>query len=233
MSKTLRKTLNNISYFIGLERFGSLLSKQVFWQADTESKKIALTFDDGPHSIYTPQILEILNDFAIPATFFLIGSNVRSQPEIAEQILQSGYQIGNHTYTHPNLTKLENHQIEFEILETKKEIENTCGVTTHLMRPPYGLFNKKTLRIIDKTNHKAVIGDVYPRDTTLPGSSKIVKRVISRTRKGSVIILHDGVTYEGMKRSQTVTAVRELIPLLQNNGFTFVSLIELIDSGNS
>ena len=229
MKKVLRKTLNDISYFIGLERFGFLLSKRVFWRADTKRKVIALTFDDGPNPIFTPQILEILDDFAVHATFFLIGSNVNLQPRLTKQIFNSGHQIGNHTFTHPTLTQLGNGQIESEILEPKKAIENICSVTTLLMRTPYWLCNRKVLAITANTNHKSVIGDVYPRDTALPGTQKLVSRVLKRTRCGSVIILHDGAPSEKISRLQTVEGLRKLIPTLQERGFRFVSLPELMD----
>ena len=226
MKNKLRNALNNFSYFIGLERFGSLLTKRIFWRANTKRKVIALTFDDGPHPIFTPQILEILAENRVRASFFLIGSNVVSQPDLARQIINTGHQIGNHTFTHPMLTQLKNDQIELEILKTKETIENICGLTTTLLRPPYGVFNNRILDIIDRTDHKAVIGDVYPRDTTLPGTQKIITRILRRVRNGSVIIMHDGVTFVG---TQTVESIRELIPLLKGNGFQFVGLKELMD----
>ncbi len=233
MKKVLRKLLNNVSYFIGLERFGFLLSNRVFWQANTRKKIISFTFDDGPHPIFTSQILDILETHGVHATFFLIGSNVASHQELTKQIVDAGHQIGNHTFTHPALTKLKDPEIKSEISKTHDAIYTACGVTTSLIRPPYGLFNGRILDIFESTNHKTIIGDVYPRDTTLPGIEKIAARVVRRINNGSVIILHDGITVKGMDRSQTVESLKKLIPTLQERGFRFASLPELMDIDHS
>ena len=229
MKKVLREKMNNVSYFIGLERFGFLVSNRVFWQVNTRKKVISITFDDGPHPIFTSQILAILETHGVHATFFLIGSNVASHPEITKQIVIAGHQIGNHTFTHPALNKLKDPEIQSEISKTHDAIYTVCGVTTSLIRPPYGLFNKRILDIFESTNHKTIIGNVYPRDTTLPGIEKIAARVMKRIHNGSVIILHDGITVEGMDRLQTVESLKKLIPTLRERGFQFVSLPELMD----
>lgn len=117
----------------------------VYWHGDSTQKKIALTFDDGPHDIYTPQILDILKKYDVKATFFLIGKNVEAFPEVAKRIVQEGCVIGNHTYTYPDLRLQTKDRIRQQLEKAEKAIYGATGVKPYLFRPPYGTDNNLVL----------------------------------------------------------------------------------------
>lgn len=220
----IQSTLSDLSYKASIERLGRLLIKRVMWRNHTDEKKIALTFDDGPHPVYTTQILEILESFQVPATFFLIGKYLSKYPDIANRIAETGHETANHTYSHQLLLQLSNDEIKMEIKSTHELLSNIHGNVPRFLRPPMGLFSKRVLDIIDESGYHTVVGDVYPRDPHRPGKDKIVKRILERTQAGSIIILHDGGNTETVDRSQTVSAIKEIIPLLKQKGFEFVTL---------
>ncbi|MBL7960377.1 polysaccharide deacetylase family protein [bacterium] len=223
----IQSTLSDMSYKASIERLGRLLIKRVVWRNHTDEKRIALTFDDGPHPVYTTQVLEVLNEHHIPATFFLIGKHLTKYPEIGKRITEAKHEIANHTFSHQLLLKLSNDQIKQEIQSTHKLLTQFNGQVPRFLRPPMGLFSKRVLDVIEASGYHAVVGDVYPRDPHRPGKDKIVKRILARTQAGSIIILHDGGNTEVVDRSQTVDALKEIIPTLKQRGFEFVTLSEM------
>jgi len=220
--------LSQISNTFALERFGRFISKRVFWRAATDQPLIALTFDDGPHVTNTPRLLDILANFDVHATFFLIGRHIEENPEIAEDALRAEHELANHTYSHLPMVRLGNDEIADEIQRTDKLINGLTGQKCRYMRPPMGLFSRRVLDSIEATGYKTVIGDVYPRDPHLPGKERILKRVLARTGKGSIIILHDGGNSEHVDRDQTLWAVEKMIPILLERGLRFVTLSALL-----
>ncbi|MBL7995313.1 polysaccharide deacetylase family protein [bacterium] len=225
----IQSVLSDLSYRASIERLGRLLIKRVVWRNHTDEKQIALTFDDGPHPIYTPQILEILNEHSVPATFFLIGKHLTKYPGIARHIAELGNEIANHTYSHMLLLKLSDEEIKREIQCTHDLLFELNGQKPRFLRPPMGLFSKRVLDVIEKSGYRTVVGDVYPRDPHRPGKDKLVKRILARTQAGSIIILHDGGNTEVVDRSQTVNALKEVIPMLKQRGFEFVTLSEMFN----
>jgi len=227
---TLHSLLSDLSHAVSLERLGSKVTDRVFWRAATAESKIALTFDDGPQATFTPQLLDILKQFAVPATFFLIGKHIEANFDLAQHIVRAGHEVGNHTFTHTLLLKLDDEQIIEEVNRTDNLLRRLDGAEPRFLRPPMGLFSRRVLDIIEQTGYKTVVGDVYPRDTQLPGKDKIVHRVLNRVITGSIVILHDGGNSKPIDRSQTLDAVREFIPKLKDRGFEFVTLSELLIS---
>lgn len=226
-SITMQSILSDLSHAVSLERFGPRLSDRVLWHGMTDEPKIALTFDDGPHITSTPRILDTLYKFEIPATFFLVGKHVESHFELAQDVVRSGHEIGNHTFNHSPLFLLTNSQIKDEIIRTDELLRKIDGTDPQFLRPPLGLFTRRVLDIVEQSGYKTVIGDVYPRDPHLPGKEKIVHRVLRRTVAGSIIILHDGGNTKYLDRSQTEEALLEIIPRLKNQGFEFVNISDL------
>ncbi|KAB2881118.1 polysaccharide deacetylase family protein [bacterium] len=223
----IQSTLSDMSYKASIERLGRLLIKRVVWRNHTDEKRIALTFDDGPHPLYTTQILAILREYSVQATFFLIGKHLSNHPNLAQSIVDSGHEIANHTYSHQLLVRLSNDEIKREIQSTHELLSGLNGQNPRFLRPPMGLFSKRVLDVIEESGYRTVVGDVYPRDPHRPGKDKIVKRILSRTQAGSIIILHDGGNTEVVDRSQTVDALKEIIPTLKQRGFEFVTLSEM------
>ena len=223
----IQSTLSNLSYAAAIEHLGQLLIKRVVWRSHTGEKKIALTFDDGPHPVYTPQILEVLKNYDVPATFFIIGKHLSNHQDIGRRITESNHEIANHTYSHRLLLKLSNEEISEEIQRTHELLSRLNGQKPKFLRPPMGLFSKRVLNVIDNAGYRTVVGDVYPRDPHRPGTKKLVKRILERTHAGSIIILHDGGNTEVVDRGQTVQALDEVIPLLKQIGYQFVTLSEM------
>ena len=225
---TLQSILSNLSHLIALERLGSSISKRVAWRAPTKERKIALTFDDGPHPVYTPQILEVLQRFKVPATFFLIGKHLQNNLNLAKETVRAGHEVGNHTFSHQRMWRLTDPKMNDEIKRTDDLLRNLNGAAPRFFRPPMGLFSKRVIDNIERAGYKTVVGNVYPRDPHLPGRQKILNRVLSRVINGAIIILHDGGNTNHVDRSQTIWAVERFIPELQERGFEFVTLSELI-----
>jgi len=218
----------DIGHAFSPERLGQKLTERVLWKVDTDRPVIALTFDDGPHPDITPRILAILGRENVPATFFLVGRHLSAQMEIAQAMLAAGHELANHTYNHHILFLLSDKQLRSEILRTDRLLRDLTGITPKHLRPPSGLFSRRVLDIADELEYRVVVGDVYPRDPHRPGIEKIVRRVLDRTTKGSIIILHDGGNTGKVDRTQTEAALHEIIVGLRDEGFEFVTLTELI-----
>lgn len=167
---------------------------------------VYLTFDDGP-SQYTPAILNILRATHSTATFFELGFRQAEYPAEAAQIRAQGSNIGNHTYNHPNLTKLKPGQIRWQLAH---------GPQGRCVRPPYGATNKTVRRILAQEGRRQVLWTIDTRDWSRPGTTQIVKAATSSMiRAGSIVLMHDG----GGNRSQTVAALPQVIATLQQHGY--------------
>lgn len=203
----------------------------VYWHGDFAQNKIALTFDDGPQDVYTPQILDILKKYNIKATFFLIGQNVEVFPEVAKRIAQEGHVIRNHTYTHLDLRLQTKDQIKQQLEKAEKAIFGATGVKPYLFRTPYGTDNNLVLLEAENLKYMIIKWSV----SGLNGRSdlrfdKIAKKVIANTQNGSIILLHDGNRLSHKTdRSQIVKALPIIIETLKREGYQFVTIPELLD----
>ena len=186
--------------------------------------EIALTFDDGPNPPYTAQILAILQQYNVRATFFVIGSEAAAHPNLVWQESQQGYLVENHTWSHPDLVTLSPTEIRAQLQSASNEIEADTNQTLTLMRPPGGSFNSEVQSIAASLGLSTILWNVDPRDWSRPGTGKIIQTVLDTTRNGSIILLHDG----GGDRSETVAALPTIITSLEQRGFRFVSLARLI-----
>jgi peptidoglycan/xylan/chitin deacetylase (PgdA/CDA1 family) len=195
-----------------------------FYHGNTNLPEVALTFDDGPNPPYTSRVLTILQRYRITATFFDVGSRVQAYPELVRQEYVNGHSVGNHTWGHANLSQLSEPSIIWQLTTDEDIIKHIIGVRPTFFRPPYGAFNALTLKNINDFGLISVLWNVDPIDWSRPGVNTIVERVLNQTRDGSMILLHDG----GGDRSQTVAALPIIIKSLQQRGFRFVSLQQLI-----
>ena len=192
-----------------------------------EQNKIALTFDDGPHPVYTPQILDILAEYHVHATFFLIGENVEQYPELVQRIQREGHEIGNHTYCHANLKKTAPGRIREEILETEDALLLIADQRPKLLRPPGGLYNKQVCETASALDYDVILWTIDTRDWAHTPCDAIVANVEGNIRCGDIILCHDAV---GGKPSPTPDAVRRIVPDLLRQGYDFVTVSELIHS---
>jgi peptidoglycan-N-acetylglucosamine deacetylase len=199
---------------------------------EDDPKSLAITFDDGPDPEYTPQILDILKQKKVPATFFVVGVNAEEYPELLRRAYAEGHTIGNHTYSHPNIAALSEPATARELSMTQRLIEHAVGHSTTLFRPPYNADSEpqtpsEIAPILRAQNQNYVtVGErVDPRDWQ-PGvtAAQIVAEVASEKDNGHIILLHDA----GGPREATVEALPKIIDTLRAQGYRFVSLPELM-----
>jgi len=199
-------------------------SSIVFSKAREETKKIALTFDDGPHPRYTERILKILEKHNVKATFFVIGINVKNYPEALKKVHAAGHEIANHTYYHNNEKRLDVSSIEREISECEKIVIDTVGVKPRLFRPPQGDYNEATKRVALDNGYSIILWSVDTRDWDGNSAQGIASTVIREVSGGDIILMHDYVSCQ----NTTCDALEILIPRLKSLGYEFVSVGELI-----
>jgi peptidoglycan-N-acetylglucosamine deacetylase len=190
---------------------------QPMYYVDDGPKVIALTIDDGPSPVYTPQVLQILAEYGITASFSMIGENVTYYPSLAQEVAAAGHTIVNHTWNHANLTAMRTTQMHSEIGQATDAIHTATGVRPHLFRAPYGAWSRMVLDYCASEKLTALDWSVDPRDWSRPGVSEIVSTIMRTTKTGSIILEHDG----GGDRSQTVAALKIVIPRLLDEGYRF------------
>ena len=200
--------------------------------AEEDPKKIALTFDDGPDPKYTPQVLDILKQKHVPATFFVVGVNVEEHPDLIQREYREGHTIGNHTYTHPNIATSSAEATDRQLSMTQRLIEHATGRATTLFRPPYNADSEpqtpmEITPILRAQNQNYVtVGErIDPRDWQ-PGitSAQIIAEVMSEKNNGHIVLLHDA----GGDREATVESLPKMIDTLRAQGYQFVSVPELM-----
>lgn len=201
----------------------------VFRRVDCEEKLIALTFDDGPHPEKTEKVLEVLDHYDVKATFFVVGQNAERYPEIVQRCAEKGHEIGNHTYTHRYFNRLSAIEAENEIKKDSKLLEALTGAPCRLFRPPGGIFDSASAALASKAGMKTVIWNVDTKDWAGESADNIFKNVTKNACNGSIILFHD---YTGNK-SHTLEALRLVIPYLLNEGYSLVTVSELISRSNA
>lgn len=182
------------------------------------AKKIALTFDDGPHPVYTPMLLEGLKKRDVKVTFFLMGSAVEKYPDIVKRISDDGHLIGNHTYHHVGLDNADEKLIQSEVVSANELIEQVAGERPQFIRPPFGQCNDQ---IETDTGMICVLWSIDPQDWCTNDASKVVKRVLANARENGIILMHD-------QYKTSVMAAFTIIDELQKEGYEFVTVDELL-----
>jgi peptidoglycan/xylan/chitin deacetylase (PgdA/CDA1 family) len=192
------------------------------WSGNSNSKTIALTFDDGPHPQYTPQVLSVLNRYNITASFFWLGNCVNRFPDIAKTVSTQGHWIGLHGYEHDSFPLLSPTQLKQSLEKTQMAIYNACNLPPEKVRdvrPPNGFFTPHTLQLFHQWNYRPVMWSVVPEDWVSPGVNVVVNRVMKQVKNGSLIVLHDGY-FGGKDAAETINI---LIPKLLQQGYEFVN----------
>lgn len=189
-------------------------------------KKVALTFDDGPHPVYTREILGILEEYGIRATFFCIGCNAEQYPEIVREVIAAGHEIGNHTYGHPNLSSATYDGVREEILGMENALAGAVDkpASPHLFRPPGGMYCDEVCRAAADLDYDVVLWSVDTRDWAHTAVEDIVENVLTGTDAGDIVLFHDFVSGE----SPTPEALRRILPELVERGFGFCTVSEMI-----
>lgn len=180
---------------------------------------IALTFDDGPNSLYTPQVLDSLYEQQVPATFFLVGKRFSKNEPLLKEMVFSGHEIGNHTFSHPDLTTLNQQQIQQEFLQTEEELKNILpNYQIKYVRPPYGRYTEAEENAIETP---FILWTIDSGDWKNPNAEEIYITVVGNIRNGDIIVFHDN-------NAETVKALKMIIPELKARGFQFVTVKDLL-----
>ena len=182
------------------------------------AKKIALTFDDGPHPRYTEQLLDGLKERNVVATFFVTGENAQNYPNIIRREQEEGHLIGNHTYSHIQLTSGNRETFREELVKTNEILENITGEKVSFVRPPYGSWDKSFEK---ELNMFPVLWNIDPLDWCSHNADCIAAKVVEKAGDGDIILMHD--YYD-----TSVTAALEVVDVLQKRGFQFVTVEEIL-----
>lgn len=185
--------------------------------------RIALTFDDGPNSAYTPQMLDVLKQHGARCTFFVLGGLVGRNKQLIQRIEAEGHEVGIHSWGHASYTGLSDGGIRSDLARCQAVLDPLLTRPVRWVRPPYGAVNSRVRAAINGAGYHVAMWSVDPRDWTTPGSSVVASRVLSGARDGAVVVMHDG----GGNRAGTVAAMRTVIPALQKRGFELVTMSEL------
>jgi peptidoglycan-N-acetylglucosamine deacetylase len=196
-----------------------------------DSRKLALTYDDGPNDPYTLQLLDVLAKHDVRATFFLLGQFVQQRPEIVMAIASAGHDIGNHTWSHPYLIWASPAEARSQLERTTKAIQDACGITPTLFRPPFGGRRPGTFSLARELGMTTVMWRVTTYDWEADSPDFILNKARKAIRGGDVVLMHDGGhTRMGVKRSHTVAATDQLISEYKPKGYEFVSVSEMLAS---
>ena len=182
-------------------------------------KVVALTIDDGPSPVYTPQILRILHRYGVTASFSMVGRNAAAFPGVAQQVAAAGHMIVNHTWNHYNLGYMPAVAVQDEIARAADAIHAATGARPGMFRAPYGVWPPAVFSYCARAGLTPLAWSVDPRDWSRPGARAIIRDIVSGTRTGSIILEHDG----GGNRSQTVAALKIWLPRLLDAGYQFTT----------
>lgn len=183
-----------------------------------DSKKIALTFDDGPHPYYTEQLLDGLKERNVKATFFVTGEHAKLHPDIIKRIHEEGHLIGNHTYSHIQLNSGNREEFKNQLIQTSDVIEEIIGEEVEYVRPPYGTWDKTLEK---ELNMFPVLWTIDPRDWCSDNVACITRNIVDKAEENDIILMHD--YYES-----TVTAALAVVDELQKEGYVFVTVEEIL-----
>ena len=217
-----------------LEQFTDL--QDLYWHDNvvhsvpSSGKVVALTFDDGPDPRFTPQILAILRQYHVHATFFMVGRQIEKYPALAQAVATDGNCIGNHTYSHPNLPLASHAQVTRELARCEQLIEQTTGTRTHLFRPPGGMLNRTVIHQVEQQGYRTILWTVSADHHDAPTPALMAARVLQHAHPGTIILCHDG-TFDS--RWMDVAATPLIIAELQQQGYRFVTIPELLALGKT
>lgn len=209
------------------------LFHQAFCRGSENRPWIALTFDDGPNEPYTSQILKILEDNHVPATFFMVGENLTRHPELIKKIYSGGHELGNHTYSHTPLIFLTSGEIKEE-LNKWEQVASPNPTAPKLFRAPRGWKSPFLNPLLKEKGYQLIGWTRGVWDTDQPGSEVLFQRLTKGIGPGEIILLHDGMENEsGVDRSDLVEVLPKVIQHYRGLGFRFVTISQLLGSSSS
>lgn len=192
-------------------------------RAEKKEKVVALTFDDGPHRVYTGEVLDVLKDYRVPATFFCIGSEAEKYPEVVRRIFAEGHTVGNHSYSHAGRFPFYSLQhMEKDLRLAQEILERITGRPVTLFRPPFGVTNPTIAKVVKKTGYRTIGWNIRSFDTREESPDRILRRIAGRLEPGSVILLHD-------RLAGSAALLKRLLDELQKRRYRIISLEEMFN----
>ena len=192
---------------------------------------VALTFDDGPSSPCTEEVLDVLADADVRATFFCVGTNVRNHPDLVQRMIESGHVVGNHSMRHSRKSAFLLTDTD-HIDDSAAAIKATTGLYPRLYRPPWGWLTPWEARRLKKRDYTIVGWDIFTHDWKLPevDGSLMAEKVLRKTKPGSIILFHDGcANMPTWYKHNTAAALRQIIPILRAAGYEFVTISDMLE----
>ena len=196
----------------------------VYHSRFNDRMEIALSFDDGPHPRLTPVILDILEEYGIKATFFMVGENVGYYPAAARAVAEAGHEIANHTFSHRKFGKMTEGEMREEIASCEQALASVSESPVHFIRPPEGQMNETMRRVAGNLDYRIILWDVDTRDWAHTPPAEISRHILDTVQAGDIILMHDFIGHD----SPTPEALRQVIPELLARGYRFVTVGELV-----
>jgi len=224
--------LTLLGFFLGIGPPGPAAGAEpvTVWAGAPNEKAVALTFDDGPSSTYTPQIIAMLKLYQAHGTFFVLGHKVEQTPWLVQALLKDGNEVGNHSFSHPRLTKTGQLSREQELERTAVDLDLLgCPQSQRLFRPPYSAYDDRLKAYLAHTRRCLVLWSIDSGDWRGLAAPAIIKNVLSRVRNGAIIIFHDSDEKAQADRRPTVEALRTILPALKAAGYRMVTVSQLLN----
>jgi peptidoglycan-N-acetylglucosamine deacetylase len=224
--------LTLLGFFFGLGPPGPAAGAEpvAVWAGPANEKAVALTFDDGPSPVYTPQIMALFKLYQAHGTFFVMGHRVEQYPGLVQGLIKAGHEVGNHSFSHPRLTKIAQLSREQELERTTLDLDLLgCSQSERLFRPPYSAFDDRLQAYLAHTHRRLILWSIDSGDWRGLAAPAIIKNVLSRVRNGAIIIFHDNNEDARANRHPTVEALKTILPALKAAGYRMVTVSQLLN----
>lgn len=209
-----------------------LVRKNSICRINTQKKVVALTFDDGPSPQWTPQILDELKEAGVKATFFMIGEHVEQYPDLARRVVDEGHEIGNHSYDHHGIFFYTKDELFEEVFKAEEIIKAATGVSTVYFRPPKAWITDNEKRWLKDEGYQVVLWTLNSKDWVNFDDKYIISYILRRVQPGDILLFHDSGGVFGIdrgNRQETVETIPKLIKELNQYGYSFATVSELLE----
>ncbi|CRK82258.1 polysaccharide deacetylase family protein [Neobacillus massiliamazoniensis] len=208
--------------------WSSMFPNEVILHGPTNRRLVSLTFDDGPDNVWTPQVLDVLNRYNIKGTFMCVGQRIQQNPQVLTRIIREGHVVGNHSWSHPNFTKIPLNEVRGQIEGTANEVNRLTGMRPVLFRPPYGALNLDVIREIMSLRDKIIFWNVDSLDWDGLTGPQVAANILAHAGPGSIILQHCAGG-RGESLLDTIQALPYVIQTLRQEGYNFVTVPQLLN----
>lgn len=218
----------DLEYYKKAKELKQMFPNVFYMDSQSQRKRVALTFDDGPDNNTTPKILDILNQYNVPATFFLIGENAERYPAVVKRIFYEGHQVANHSWSHLRPTELSSSNFLWEVKQSSKVLQDYLRPSNPLYyRPPYGLLTNTQMGKIREEGYLVISWSIDSLDWTKSTPKDIRDKVVDSIYPGAIVLMHSAGGKD--KRQSTVEALPDIIDSLTKQGYEFVTVHDLLN----